>query len=102
MNYGQKCGNTCQKQRNEKEKQKWTIEKLKLDNARKLRGIHFIDPADEEFKEIVRNARRKLENPMPAAMPCKTPIRQISRETCRGIGKHKTKIRFVLSKLTNL
>ena len=29
-----------------KEKQKWTIEKPKLDNARRLRGIYFIDPAD--------------------------------------------------------
>ena len=28
-------------------------------------GIYFIDPADEEFKEIMRNARGKLE---PAAM----------------------------------
>ena len=27
-----------------KEKQKWAIGKLKLDNARKLRGIYFIDP----------------------------------------------------------
>ena len=26
-----------------KEKQKWSEEKLHLDNARKLRGIHFID-----------------------------------------------------------
>ena len=33
-----------------KEKQKWTIEKPKLDNARRLRGIYFIDPEDEEFK----------------------------------------------------
>ena len=28
---------------------------------------------------------------MPAAMPCKTPMCQSSRETCRDIGKHKTK-----------
>ena len=55
-----------------KEKPKWTIEKRKLDNARKARGIYFIDPEDEEFKEIMKNARGKLEIPMPAAMPCKT------------------------------
>ena len=54
-----------------KEKQKWATEKPKLDNARRLRGISFIDPADAEFKEIINNARRKLEVPMPAAMPCK-------------------------------
>ena len=49
-----------------KEKQKWAIEKPKLDNARRLRGIYFIDPADEEFKNIMKNARGKLEVPMPA------------------------------------
>ena len=55
-----------------KEKQKWAIEKPKLDSARKLRGDYFIDSADEEFKDIMTNARRKLEFPMPAAIPCKT------------------------------
>ena len=48
----------------EREKHKWPIEKPKLDNARRLRGICFIDPEDMEFKEIIKNARRKLETPM--------------------------------------
>ena len=39
----------------------------------------------------MKNARRKLEIPMLAAMPCKTPMCQSSRETCRNIGKHNTK-----------
>ena len=56
-----------------KEKQKWAIEKPKLDNARSLGDIYFIDPDDEEFKRIMKNARGKLEIPMPAAMLCKTP-----------------------------
>ena len=43
-----------------KEKQKWSEEKLHLENARKLRGIYFIDPEDKEFKETVKNARKKL------------------------------------------
>ena len=43
-----------------KEKQKWSHEKLHLDNARKLRGIYFIDPEDKEFKETIKNARKKL------------------------------------------
>ena len=30
-----------------KAKQKWAIEKPKLDNARQLRGIFFIEPEDE-------------------------------------------------------
>ena len=41
-----------------KEKQKWSNEKLHLENARKLRGIYFIDPEDTEFKETIKNARK--------------------------------------------
>ena len=36
-----------------KEKQKWSEEKLHLENARKLRGINFIDPEDTEFKGTI-------------------------------------------------
>ena len=46
-----------------KGKQKCVIENQMLDNARKLRGIYFIDPADEEFKVIMKkkkNARGKV------------------------------------------
>ena len=32
-----------------RERHKWSIEKPKLDNARKLRGIYFIDPEDKEL-----------------------------------------------------
>ena len=55
-----------------KERQKSSHEKPKLDNARKLRGIYFIDPEDKEFKETIKNARKKLETPVAPAMPCKT------------------------------
>ena len=41
-----------------REKHKRAIEKPKFDNARRLRGIHFIYPEDKEFKETVRNARK--------------------------------------------
>ena len=73
-----------------KAKQKWAIEKPKLDNARQLRGIYLIEPHYEEFKHIMKNARRKFEIPMPVAMPCKTPT-NCCGETCRSVGKHKTK-----------
>ena len=73
-----------------KAKQKWAIEKTNLDDARRLRGIFFIEPNDEESKHTMKNARRKLEIPMPAAMPCKTPA-DCRGETCRNIGKRKTK-----------
>ena len=59
-----------------KAKQKWAIEKPKLDHAGSLRGIYFMYPKDEEFKDIMKDARRKLEIPMTAAMPCKTPIKK--------------------------
>ena len=58
-----------------KAEQRCAIEKPKLDNARQLRGIYFIEPDDEEFKLIIKAVRRMLEVPMPAAMPCKIPIK---------------------------
>ena len=76
-----------------KEKQKWSIEKPKLDNARKLRGIYFIDPEDKEFKETIENARKKLETTMAPPMPCK-----IMKKNC-GSGasnKIKTKLACIL------
>ena len=54
-----------------KERQKWSHEKPKLDNARKLRGIYFIEPEDKEFKETFKNARKKLETSVAPAVPCK-------------------------------
>ena len=44
----------------------------KLDNARILRGICFIDPEDKEFNETIKNARRELETPVAPARPCKS------------------------------
>ena len=73
-----------------KAKQKWAIEKPKLDKARRLRGIFFIQPDDDEFKRGMKNAHRKFEIPMPAAMPCRLQLHQ-HRETCGTVGQHKTK-----------
>ena len=54
-----------------KQKQKWSDEKLHLENARRLPGSIFIDPEDTEFKETIKNARKKLETSVAPAMPCK-------------------------------
>ena len=54
-----------------KDKQNWAIEKPKLDNTRRLRGIYFNDPEHIGFKETIKNAQRKLEVPVARAMPCK-------------------------------
>ena len=82
-----------------KRKQMWAIEKPKLDIAGKLRGIYFIDPADEEFKEIMKTAQRKLDVPIPAAMLCKIRGREY-KETCGTLDAHKTK--YASFKPTNL
>ena len=55
--YGQICGSVYLMQQKKKAQQRWAIEKPKHDNARKLRGIFFIEPDDEEFK-ITMNAAR--------------------------------------------
>ena len=75
-----------------KEKHKWSNEKLHLENARKLRGIYFIDPEDTEFKETIENARKKLATPMAPAMPCKI------MKNCGsgGSNKIKTKLACIL------
>ena len=69
-----------------KEKQKWSEEKLHLENAKKLRGIYFIDPEDTEFKETIKNARKKLETSVAPAMPCKI------MKNCGSV-VHPTKLR---------
>ena len=75
-----------------KEKQKWSEEKIHLDNARKLRGIYFIDPEDKEFKETIKNARKKLETSVAPAMPCKIMKNCGSGES----DKNKTKLACIL------
>ena len=74
------------KNANLKERQKWSNEKLHLESARKLRGIYFIDPEDKEFKETIKNARKKLETPIPPAVPCK-----IMKKNCGSGASNKIK-----------
>ena len=63
-----------------KGRQKWSDEKPKLDNARRLQGNSFINLEDKEFKETIKNARKKLD-----AMLCKTS------KTCKhGVTRGKT------------
>ena len=54
-----------------KEKQKWSEEKIHLDNARKLCGIYFIDPEDKEFKETIKNARKNWKRQLLLLCPVK-------------------------------
>ena len=79
-----------------KEKQKLPHEKLHLDNARKLRGIYFIDPEDKEFKETIKNARMKLETSVAPAMPCKINKNSQNLVTHGKSNKIKTKLACIL------
>ena len=72
-----------------KEKQKWSNEKLHLENARKLPGIYFIDREDKEFKETINNARKKLETPVAPAMACK-----IVKKNCGSGGSNKVRTKL--------
>ena len=72
-----------------KEKQNWSNDKLHLENARKLRGIYFIDPEDKDFKETIKNARKKLETPIAPVLPCK-----IMKKNCGSGASNKIKTRL--------
>ena len=76
-----------------KRKTKVGYRKTEAYNARRLRGIYFIDPANAEFKRKMKNVRRKLEIPMPAAVLCKIRWRKYN-ENCRTPDTRKTKKRM--------
>ena len=52
-------------------KQEWANEEQKPDHARRMNGIYSHDLDDDDYKEIIKNARRKLEVHVDAALPCK-------------------------------
>ena len=105
MMFGQICGNLCPMQQKRKESTpKMGDREPKLDNARQLRGIFFIEPNDEKNKLTMKAACRKSQVPMPAAMPCKIPIKSSGenqywetqdkmRLCCRCRRMHETKAR---------
>ena len=76
-----------------KEKQKWSNEKIHLENARKLRGIYFIDLEDKEFKETIENARKKLETSNCPAVPSRS-MKQNGGSG--GSNKNKTRLACIL------
>ena len=89
-----KMGEAAQK----KEEQGWPIEKPKLDNTRRLRGFCFIDPENGEYKETIKDARKRWEIPMEAAMSCKmgtkkrpSKLRETDSETKESNNIQKTK-----------
>ena len=67
-----------------------------IDNARKLRGIYFIDLEDKEFKETIKNARKKLETSVAPAVPCKTSKQCKHGETRGKTNEMKSKLACIL------
>ena len=51
-----------------RKRHRWAIEKPKFDNANQFWCIFIIEADDQESQHTMRNARRKLETPMTAAM----------------------------------
>ena len=64
-----------------KEKQKWAIEKPKLDNARRLRGVYFIAPADDEFKDIMKKKKKRAWKAGSSDASCNALLRLNVRST---------------------
>ena len=72
-----------------REKQKSAVEKPKLDNARKLRGIYFIDHQMNNSRILKK--RRKFEVPLPAAMPAEPDVKSTGRRVALWIiGRQNT------------
>ena len=53
--------------------------------------IYFIDPEDKEYKETIKNARKRLETSVAPAMPCK-----IMKNCGNGSDKYTTKLACIL------
>ena len=82
---GQICGSICLMHQNAKRSKSGPSR-----NRSSIISDNYVVSDDEEFRHTMKNARRKWEIPMPAAMPCKTPL-NCRGETCSSIGKRKTK-----------
>ena len=76
-----------------REKQEWKNEKPKLDNVRQMKVIYFIDPDDEEYKEILKNPRRKLERSMAPIMPCRKSHSKRFKKRFVVVESHETRQR---------
>ena len=58
--------------------------------------FYFNDPDYKEFKEIIENARKKLETPMAPAVPCKTSKKSKHGETRGKTNEIKSKLACIL------
>ena len=94
--FGQKLGQKLWKPLRKKKNRNGAIETPKLENARTLKGIYSIDPNDEEYKHIIKNARNKLEIPMADPMPCR---RSESSRVTRAVNLKRAKASEKIQKM---
>ena len=87
---GQRHGRTCQKQRNEKKNKSGQSKNRSLTMPEDWAVFTSLIQQMRSSRKLFKNARRKLEVPMPAAMPCKIRRRKY-KETCRTPDTRKTK-----------
>ena len=60
-----------------REKQGWANEKPELDNARRLRGIYFIDPEDGNMKKTIKKRKEKVGK----SNGCGSALQEMDKET---------------------
>ena len=87
---GLRFGLACCKQPKSK-KSKNGLSRVKAWQCSKIvRDIYFIDLEDEEYKETIKNARKKLEVPMEAVVPCQMETRKRAWKLRETVVSEKT------------
>ena len=64
MKFWPEVWSNVSKQSQSEEGRQWDTDKPKLDAARRLRGIYYIDSDNKEFDNILKNATRKWKTRM--------------------------------------
>ena len=88
--YGQICGNLCPMQRKRKQNKDGLSRNQSSTTPDNGGEYSSLNQTTKKFKLTMKAARRKWEVPMPAAMPCKMPIKS-SGATHRNIKKRRTR-----------
>ena len=91
--YGKNSGSQWESTWSWRRSKSGRMKKIHLENARKLRWIYYIDPQDEEFKEIIKNVCKKLETSVAPARLWKIMKRNFGSG---GSNKIKTRLACIL------
>ena len=89
-NYSQECGNMCRKRRSEEKSKSGLSKNRSLTMLEKCVVFTSLIQQMRCSKKLFKNARRKSEVPMLAAMPCRTR-RKEKKDTCSALENRETK-----------